>query len=23
GAEYAIDRDWAARLEYQYTTPLG
>lgn len=23
GIEYAIDRDWAARLEYQYTTPLG
>ena len=23
GAEYTIDRDWAARLEYQYTTPLG
>jgi OOP family OmpA-OmpF porin len=23
GAEYAIDRDWAARFEYQYTTPLG
>lgn len=23
GAEYAIDRDWAARIEYQYTTPLG
>ncbi|WP_265457719.1 porin OmpA [Aeromonas salmonicida] len=23
GVEYAIDRDWAARLEYQYTTPLG
>ncbi len=23
GAEYAFNRDWAARLEYQYTTPLG
>ena len=23
GLEYSIDRDWAARLEYQYTTPLG
>ena len=23
GVEYAIDKDWAARLEYQYTTPLG
>ncbi|MGE6170461.1 outer membrane beta-barrel protein, partial [Aeromonas media] len=23
GIEYAIDKDWAARLEYQYTTPLG
>ncbi|MGY4015089.1 porin OmpA [Aeromonas molluscorum] len=23
GAEYAIDRNWATRLEYQYTTPLG
>ena len=23
GIEYAIDRDWAARFEYQYTTPLG
>ncbi|MBP4042037.1 porin OmpA [Aeromonas caviae] len=23
GMEYAIDKDWAARLEYQYTTPLG
>ncbi|MGL4716775.1 MAG: porin OmpA [Aeromonas sp.] len=23
GAEYTINRDWAARLEYQYTTPLG
>lgn len=23
GAEYAIERDWAARIEYQYTTPLG
>jgi OmpA-OmpF porin, OOP family len=23
GAEYAIDRNWAARFEYQYTTPLG
>lgn len=23
GAEYAIDNNWAARLEYQYTTPLG
>ncbi|MFQ2150172.1 porin OmpA [Aeromonas jandaei] len=23
GAEYTIDQNWAARLEYQYTTPLG
>ncbi|MDX7922888.1 porin OmpA [Aeromonas media] len=23
GVEYAFDRDWAVRLEYQYTTPLG
>ncbi|WP_339012988.1 porin OmpA [Aeromonas popoffii] len=23
GVEYAIERDWAARIEYQYTTPLG
>ena len=23
GLEYAIDKDWSARLEYQYTTPLG
>ncbi len=23
GVEYAIDLNWAARLEYQYTTPLG
>jgi len=23
GAEYAFNRDWAARLEYQYTTPYG
>ena len=23
GVEYAINRDWAARFEYQYTTPIG
>ncbi|MFM5337220.1 porin OmpA [Aeromonas enteropelogenes] len=23
GAEYAFNRDWAARLEYQYSTPYG
>ncbi|MEW7866778.1 porin OmpA [Aeromonas diversa] len=23
GVEYTIDANWAARLEYQYTTPLG
>ena len=23
GAEYAFNLDWAARLEYQYTTPYG
>ncbi|MGL5597039.1 MAG: porin OmpA [Aeromonas sp.] len=23
GAEYVMHRDWAARVEYQYTTPLG
>lgn len=23
GAEYAFNSDWAARLEYQYTSPLG
>ncbi|MFB2871308.1 porin OmpA [Aeromonas jandaei] len=23
GAEYAFSRDWAARLEYQYSTPYG
>ncbi|PJG58360.1 porin OmpA [Aeromonas cavernicola] len=23
GAEYALNRDWAARLEYQYSSPYG